>query len=81
MNPLRYLRTYLHGLWLDALDRLSPVPDAPANAAPLPPRIPAEAIAMATRPTEPALTRVKAEPPLRGSLADRMRRAKGTRDG
>jgi hypothetical protein len=72
MNPLRYLRTYLHGLWCDFLDRLRPAPDPP-DARPLPPRIPPEALAMAVRP-EPALTRVKAEPPLRGSLADRMRR-------
>ena len=74
MNPIRYLRTYLHGLWLDALDRWLPQPP-PGAGATLPPRIPPEAIAMVARP-EPALTRVKAEPPLRGSLADRMRRAK-----
>ena len=80
MNPLRYLRTYLHGFLNDCLDRLQSTPDPP-DARPLAPLIPPEAIAMVQRPEEPALTRFKAEPPLRGSLADRMRRAKGTRDG
>ena len=79
MNPLRYIRTYLYCLWLDALDRWLPQPQQ--DGAALPPRIPPEALAMATRPEAPALTRVKAEPPLCGSLADRMQRAKGTRDG
>lgn len=42
---------------------------------PLPPRIPAEALAMLHRPEPPAETRVAAEP-LSGSLRDRMRQAK-----
>ena len=80
MNPLRYLRTYLHGLWLDCLDRWLPQPQIDTGAT-LPPRIPPEAIAMVQRPEEPALTRFKAEPPLRGSLRDRLDRAKEGRHG
>ena len=75
MNPLRYLRTYLHGLWLNALDRWFPQPTIGTGAT-LPPRIPPEAVAMVARPEPPAITRVMAEPPLRGSLRDRMQRGK-----
>ena len=80
MNPLRYLRTYLHGFLNDCLDRLQSTPDPP-DARPLAPLIPPEAIAMVTRSEEPALTRVTAEPPLRGSLRDRLDRAKEGRHG
>lgn len=75
MNPLRYLRTYLHGLWLDALDRWLSQPQLGSGET-LPPRIPPEAISMVQRPEAPALTRASAEPPLRGSLADRMQKAR-----
>ncbi len=74
MHPIRWIKTYVLGLLHDARERLLPSPPEPPQA-PLPPRIPPEAVAMVTPP--PALDRVNvADRPLRGSLRDRMRKAR-----
>jgi len=74
MHPIRWIKTYVLGLLSDLRAPFEVEPPEPP-AAPLPPRIPPEALAMATPP--PALDRVNvAAKPLRGSLRDRMRKAR-----
>ena len=74
MHPIRWIKTYVLGLLSDARTLIFPAPPQ-ADLKPLPPRIPPQAVAMVTPP--PALDRVNvAGRPLRGSLRDRMRKAR-----
>ncbi len=77
MNPIRWLKTFLFG-WIDDIrvQLTEDVLPGGERMAPLPPRVPPEALAMLKRPgPPPAATRVVAAP-LRGSLRDRMQRLK-----